>query len=273
VKKLLIIGLLFCLVIGGLKSETQSIDTLSHSVTGLTKQYFKSYWQNTKDFVLSPLKWNKREIIGATAFAGVSALVFINDKRIYNFVQKSKSPLLDNISKYGLEPIGSGLYPFIGFGSLYMYGLLTNDNFSKKFSLLAAKTVLISGLMSQLTKSVFGRHRPYNNDPPDPGRFTPFTFKYSSYVSGHTCLAFSVATIIAMEFNEKPWVPVISYTMATMAGLSRIYDNKHWPMDVLGGAILGYSVGRFLYKKDREIKIIPAFSSAYSGISMQIPIN
>jgi hypothetical protein len=56
--------------------------------------------------------------------------------------------------------------------------------------------------------------------------------------------AFSIATVYAMEYKDKPWVPAIAYSAASLVGLSRIVQNKHWTTDVLVAATLGYLDGR-----------------------------
>lgn len=65
-----------------------------------------------------------------------------------------------------------------------------------------------------------------------------------SFPSGHTTVAFAAATVYALEYKDKPWVPVFAYTAASLIGLSRLTENKHWATDVLAGAALGYLTGR-----------------------------
>ncbi|MFC2096831.1 phosphatase PAP2 family protein [Bacteroidota bacterium] len=272
-KRLFLIFLLSLTIFLNIKGSVIQSDTLFLHRTGLTKTYFKSYLSDTKDFLLSPFKWERNDFYKATSFIGASALLFAFDKKIYDFFQNNRSQGFDKMSKYLFEPIGSGLYASIGFGALYLHGVFYDNDNNRQFGLLAAKTFLISGLMAQLSKSVFGRHRPYYDMPPNPEKFSPISLKNSSYISGHTTIAFSMATIIAMEFKDRPLIPVISYTLATFAGISRIYDNKHWATDVLGGAVIGYTVGRFLYKKNRNIKVIPSMGPSYTGISMFVSIN
>lgn len=57
-------------------------------------------------------------------------------------------------------------------------------------------------------------------------------------------MAFAAATVFAMEYADRPWIPVLSYSAASLIGLSRITENKHWLTDVLAGAVLGYLTGR-----------------------------
>lgn len=271
--RFLIIALFFFLTITKLNAGYYEADTLFSKRYGLSKNYFKSYVQDTKNLLISPFKWGKKDIIKASAFTGASALLFVFEEDIFDFIQNNRTSGLDKMSKYVFEPIGSGLYPFIGFGSLYLYGVAFSRENSVDFALLAAKTFFISGMMAQLIKSGFGRHRPYNDYPTNHSLFDPGSFKYSSFVSGHTTIAFSMATLIALEFKDKPLIPVLSYSLATFAGLSRIYDNKHWATDVLGGAVLGYTVGRFMYKRNRRVQIRPMAGPSYSGLSLIISVN
>ena len=68
----------------------------------------------------------------------------------------------------------------------------------------------------------------------------------SAFPSGHTILAFSVATVIARRYGRNHrWVPWVAYGMAGAIGFSRITLQSHFPSDVFLGAALGYSVARF----------------------------
>jgi len=48
-------------------------------------------------------------------------------------------------------------------------------------------------------------------------------------------------------YKDEPWVGILSYSIATGVGLSRIYDNKHWSSDVMIGAALGFAIGKTAY--------------------------
>ncbi|MDW5564241.1 MAG: phosphatase PAP2 family protein [Methanomassiliicoccus sp.] len=58
-----------------------------------------------------------------------------------------------------------------------------------------------------------------------------------SMPSGHTTLAFAVATLIALGTKVR-W-GAVAYMLAALIGLSRVYLGVHWPSDVLTGALLG----------------------------------
>src|SRR5262249_29326784 len=67
----------------------------------------------------------------------------------------------------------------------------------------------------------------------------------SSFVSGHAAMTFATATVISHE-SRTYWVGVPAYIVAAGVSYSRIYVERHWLSDVIGGAVLGYRIGIFV---------------------------
>ncbi|MCD4785975.1 MAG: phosphatase PAP2 family protein [Candidatus Eremiobacteraeota bacterium] len=66
-----------------------------------------------------------------------------------------------------------------------------------------------------------------------------------AFPSGHTSVAFSMATILGEAYDIK-W---ITYPLALLSGLSRIQQNTHWLSDVFAGGLLGHLEARqILYR-------------------------
>ncbi|HET7842074.1 MAG TPA: phosphatase PAP2 family protein, partial [Terriglobia bacterium] len=68
---------------------------------------------------------------------------------------------------------------------------------------------------------------------------------HSSFPSGHTIAAFSIATVFAERYHQHRWVPWVAYGAAGFIGFSRIPLQAHFPADVFVGAVLGYSISHF----------------------------
>ncbi|MGD0340781.1 MAG: phosphatase PAP2 family protein, partial [Bacteroidales bacterium] len=69
-------------------------------------------------------------------------------------------------------------------------------------------------------------------------------FAFDSFPSGHAATAFSIATVFASEYSDIKVVPVISYSLASLVGITRLTEHKHWASDVFIGSLLGYACGK-----------------------------
>jgi hypothetical protein len=215
----------------------------------LNKKYFVSYWHDTKKIVSEPFHWKAKQWSIFASVVGVSVITYVYDKEIYDFFQRNRTETTEAISKYAIEPWGSGLYSMPLLAGIYLTGI-KNDH-HRNVALTGLKAFLLSGGAAQVTKYIFHRHRPGDNDPPNPylweGPFE-FTTDYTSFPSGHTTTAFAVASVLAHGYKDKIWVGLTSYTIATLVGLSRIHDGKHWATDAIAGAALGTFIGTVLSK-------------------------
>jgi membrane-associated phospholipid phosphatase len=61
-------------------------------------------------------------------------------------------------------------------------------------------------------------------------------------------MAFAMASVVADEYDD--WrVDALSYGTAAAVGLSRVYQDRHWASDVMGGATLGIAVGKWCRRR------------------------
>lgn len=58
------------------------------------------------------------------------------------------------------------------------------------------------------------------------------------FVSGHACNTFCFATLTSLFIRKRPYTFII-FTWAALVSYSRIYVGKHYPADIVGGALLG----------------------------------
>ena len=120
--------------------------------------------------------------------------------------------------------------------------------------------MITSGVWAQLIKHIAGRERPfaaYINSNSEGGYWhKPFSqfdqdlvvrkpgSSFDAFPSGHTATAFSIATVFALQYKDRPAIPIISYSAATLVGISRLTEHEHWASDVFAGALLGYLCGK-----------------------------
>ena len=65
---------------------------------------------------------------------------------------------------------------------------------------------------------------------------------YNSFPSGHTAQAFCLALCSLFYLKNKAFAWPL-FSMAALAGFSRLYLMQHFPMDVLGGSLLAILIG------------------------------
>ncbi len=103
----------------------------------------------------------------------------------------------------------------------------------------------------------------------------------NSFPSGHTARAFAVATCFHREYGDNSiWYSIGGYTLASVTGILRIMNNRHWVTDVLGGAAIGivsaqlaYGTHRYRWgKRPVQLTCIPVWF-ADSGKQLMFVIN
>ena len=271
-KKAVIITILFILLSTqvSIYSQTMGIPEEGKKDKGLKLRFLDDWVAEEMRIWASPFKIDKRSLIFLGGLALTTAYLINRDKVYHNDVQhftlsnqwiKQSSPV---ITQFGSTPANLAII-----GSFYLGGTLLKDERARETAQLSLKSLMHALVVSQVLKGIFQRQRPYVENGVD-GWFTHGKgTDYRSFPSGHTTTAWSVATVIAGMYEDKPAVPVICYSLATLVGLSRLSENKHWASDVLVGAALGYAIGRFVLKKyNNRFNISPMFSGNKAGINI-----
>ena len=70
-----------------------------------------------------------------------------------------------------------------------------------------------------------------------------------SFPSGHTATSFACATVLTALV---PRAAPAFYALALAIGYSRVYIGMHWPLDVVGGAVLGIATALLLLAVTRR---------------------
>ena len=191
--------------------------------------------------VKAPASWERGDwTLLAGALAGTGGLM-AGDRDAYRWAVRNQSSSRDTtarfVSKFGAE------YSIALSAGLLAGGLVFGDPEVRDTGRDAIEASILTGLLTNVVlKPTFGRERPTESE--GATVFQPFS-SHASFPSGHTAQAFTVASVIAMR-SDGWLVPTLSYTVASLVAVSRVYQQAHFPSDVLASAVLGTAVGRFV---------------------------
>ena len=236
--------------------------------------YFKGYAYDTGKMIASPLKWESRDWLKFGMVVGGTSSLFLVDKEVNRFARKNQSGVASKFSDVG-NFIGEPKYLFPSVGAFYLYGFLADDGKARRASLLALESLTISSALSLGIKSLASRHRPDTGHSSTNWDGPSLKREHESFSSGHTSSAFAVATVIAAEYKDTPYVAPVAYGLATLTALARIYSNEHWGSDVFFGAALGHFVSKAVlsyHKKEHEngnrLSVLPQVGKEMTGITV-----
>jgi membrane-associated phospholipid phosphatase len=160
-------------------------------------------------------------------------------------------------------------------GGLWAAGQLSGQAPLSRSAVRIGGGLLAAGVANGTLKYGLGRERPSDTD--DPMRLRPFNpeNRWQAFPSGHATVAFSLATGIAHEARQ-PLVTAAVFTGAGLVAWSRVYDDKHWTSDAVGGALLGIVATRSaigaIHRAQRGHARV-TFTPLPRGVSLSIPVD
>jgi len=150
---------------------------------------------------------------------------------------------------------------------LNMAGIKGKHNFRDRTMLYLLSNLIMNAVVYP-TKNFSGYTRPDGSNK-------------LSFPSGHTAEAFTSAEFLRQEYKDvSPWYGFAGYVVASATGYLRIYNNRHWLSDVIGGAGIGMAstkIAYWIYPKiqhavfrDKPVNtlIMPSLQNGNPGIAL-----
>lgn len=168
------------------------------------------------------------------------------DQQILLFLHGLSSPFLDTLMAGATEK-----YNWIPLYLLLLYILYKNFGWQALYSIIAV--VLLITLSDQITSSFmkpfFQRYRPCHD--PEIGHLIRIVTKCGGsygFVSSHAANSMALSTFFWLIFKEKyRWIIWI-FIWPLLFSYSRMYLGVHYPLDILGGTLVGILLGYLVFR-------------------------
>ncbi len=181
------------------------------------------------------------------AIAGLILLATgMGDEGLREEFQEHRSGATNSVARLG-NALGEPLYVVPVIGVSYLAGRLSGNQSLTRLAWRAGSVALLASGVTTALKYTIGRTRPSHDG--DSDLFQPFGGA-TSFPSGHTTLAFAMATVIADETHDG-WSDPLVYGAAIVTAFARVNDDRHWASDVLAGALVGHLSARWLSRHHR----------------------
>jgi membrane-associated phospholipid phosphatase len=198
-----------------------------------TRPVIQASLRGIADYGLAPLRWDKDDLAWILPTALGTGLLWNNDIHLYRqlstgdarqeWLDKSM-PVVSQAGEGGPELI----LVLLGYG-------LGNERLTKT-SGTALQALAVSGAYTVILKYAAWSNRPSQDATQH--RLWAYDQGTQGMPSGHTFSAFALAEVYGAEYGR-----IVPYTLASIMGYSRIYNQAHWSSDVFVGMVLGITAG------------------------------
>lgn len=206
--------------------------------------FFKNIWCDQKAIWSSPAELRGEDARWLVPLGLATANLIPTDRYTAGALGENRTRL--RISN-AISHAGAGY----GVGSIivasYLIGRGTSHPYLRDTGKLAAEALIDATIVDFTFKEITQRPRPLEDG--GSGRF--FAGGHS-HPSGHSSAAWSVATVFACRYDDKPLVHYGAYLAAGAVGISRFTARRHFLSDILVGSALGYGVGRYVCHMDEK---------------------
>lgn len=196
------------------------------------------------DLVTAPSRMTRRDWERAAAAVAIIVAATAIDEDIHDGIGGPENAELDELAR-AIRPLGQeGGIAIVG--GLWVAGRISGNEQLHAMGRDGAEALLLSaGVITPALKVAFGRSRPRDGD----GSAT-LGGGGSSFPSGEATEAFTIAAVIAAH-AERRWVDWLCWSLASAVAWQRMRLDAHWSSDVIGGALIGASVGRWVVHRNR----------------------
>lgn len=231
---------------------------------------------------LAPLGWQTSDWIKAGAVSAVTVGLMLpaqpsGDVRTTEWVQSHQTDFLDGFL-FKVSTVDAAIATVAILGVGWIASGLTRNRTLWELTSLTTESVGLAQFYHLTFKILLGREGPYQGD--GQGTIHGPSFKYfpAGTPSGHAANLAAFTGSIA-EYFDSWWLRAPAFALSTYTGASLIYNNQHFPSDVVWGAALGYSTARWVVRnrsshyryatpaQEKEIVVLPFVMPTSVGLT------
>jgi membrane-associated phospholipid phosphatase len=205
----------------------------------LEREFLKNILRDQKAIWTAPFQLDRKDAKWIIP-SGIGAMALFTTDRItgdeiaeFNRQVKASRNVSYAGSSYGVGAVAA---------AFYFVGRSKNDSRARETGILSAEAAVDGLIVGGALKVGTQRARPSALR-----ERSEFFDGGSSFPSGHSVQAWSVATIVANEYHDRRLVQVAAYGVASTVSVGRFTVGKHYISDVLVGSALGYGIGQYVY--------------------------
>jgi membrane-associated phospholipid phosphatase len=218
------------------RADEQSLAAVNPPVRSIPNPWPEFRWRVEQSVSSTPRwpDWLNGGVAAGAALAG-SALL---DKPVDRFVKRHQDSSVmrawGNVGRTMPIALAGAAGAAIFFG----------DDRAQNMGVISLESVASAAAISLAAKHVVGRARP--SEEVGSCRCTS-NRNDSSFPSNHSVVAFAAVTPFAKEY-DAPWL----YGLAAVSSMGRVAAREHWVSDVVGGSVVGYAIGTWLWRAQRD---------------------
>lgn len=208
--------------------------------------------QDLAHIAVSPKYIRVRDLKWLVPLTAAAAAGFATDQKTMTEVV-SNNPSFNSSAGTASDVLRDGLMaaPVLMFGA----GHVLHNDHARETGILATEAYIDAFIVDEVVKLGSFRERPLARN--HEGDFYIANAGVdSSFVSGHTMIAWASAAAIAGEYHSK-WVQLGAYSAATGVGLTRVMAQQHFPTDVLLASAGGWLIGHYVIRAHHHSDVHP----------------
>jgi membrane-associated phospholipid phosphatase len=210
----------------------------------LARTLFTNFLRDEKAIWTSPAHLKRAQAGELILFGAAAAALIATDRHTSNALPNTPDQI--RVSS-DFSRIGAAYVVIPAAGGLLAAGKLWGDDHLAETGVLGLQALADSLAFAGVVKLALHRERPGVGS-----GHGHFFAGGTSFPSGHSIMAWSLAEVVASEYHDRPLVRIGAYSLAALASLSRFPARQHFLSDSFAGAAAGLLIGRYVWRSHHD---------------------